>query len=194
MRIDMRLRAPLDRLGGTEGNEALTLSTALVLIALLAAEGITIVHMGGLVSAHMFIGMVLIPPVLLKLASTGYRAVRYYAGSRAYRAKGPPALPLRLLAPVLVATTIGVFTTGVLLLVAGRKSGVLLEIHKVSFIVWGVIFAVHFLAYLPRVAARRPRLPGAGLRAMLLAASVGGGAALALSLLPTIETWHAGPQ
>ena len=49
--------------------------------------------MGGLVSAHMFIGMVLIPPVLLKLASTGYRFVRYYTGSQAYRAKGPPPLP-----------------------------------------------------------------------------------------------------
>ena len=59
------MRARLDRFGGTEGNEALTLSTALVLIALLAAEGITIVHMRGLVGAHMFIGMVLIPPVLL---------------------------------------------------------------------------------------------------------------------------------
>ena len=192
MSSDMRAR--LDRFGGTEGNDALTLSTALVLIALLAAEGITIVHMRGLVGAHMFIGMVLIPPVLLKLGSTGYRAVRYYAGSRAYRSKGPPALPLRLLAPALVAATIAVFTTGVLLLADGRKSGALLEIHKVSFIAWGVLFAAHFLAYLPRVVARRPRLPGAGLRAVLLAASVGGGAALALALLPTIDAWRAGPQ
>jgi hypothetical protein len=197
------MRARLDRLGGTEGNEALTLATALALIALLAAEGITIVHMRGLVRAHMFMGMVLIPPVALKLASTGYRAVRYYGGSRAYRAKGPPALPLRLLAPWLVAATIAVFSTGVLLLVAGRKSGVLLEIHKVSFIVWGVLFAAHFLAYLPRVvrslhigwgAARRHPLPGAGLRSLLLAAAVGGGTALALALLPTIDAWHVGPQ
>jgi hypothetical protein len=194
---------PQARLGGTEGNEVLTRVTGLVLVALLAAEGVTIVHMRGLVGAHMFIGMMLIPPVALKLASTGYRAVRYYAGSGAYRAKGPPALALRLLAPVLVAATIAVLLTGVLLLVAGHKSGVLLEIHKVSFIVWGAMFAVHFLAYLPRVArsllvglyaARRRPLPGAGLRAMLLAAALGGGAALALSLLPTIDAWHVGHQ
>ena len=44
----------------------------------------------------------LIAPVLLKLASTGYRLLRYYGRSRAYREKGPPRLPLRLLAPVLV--------------------------------------------------------------------------------------------
>jgi hypothetical protein len=140
-----------DRFGGTEGNEILTSATAVVLTGLLVAEGLTIVHMGGLVSAHMFIGMVLIPPVLLKLASTGYRFVRYYTGSRVYRAKGPPPLPMRLLAPALVATTLGVFVTGVLLLLAGHKSDTLLLVHKVSFIVWGVVFAVHFLAYVPRV-------------------------------------------
>jgi hypothetical protein len=39
--------------------------------------------------------LVLIGPVLLKLVSTGYRMVRYYSGSRSYRVKVPPALPLR---------------------------------------------------------------------------------------------------
>src|SRR4051794_38319580 len=202
-RHETRRSAPLERrerFGGTEGNEILTSATAVVLTGLLAAEGLTIVRMGGLVTAHMFIGLVLIPPVLLKLASTGYRFVRYYTGSRAYRAAGPPPLPLRLLAPALVATTIGVFVTGVLLLVAGHKSGTLLEIHKLSFIVWGVVFAVHFLAYVPRVvrslrvdwsAARREAVPGAGLRAVLVAASLGGGAKLALSLLPAMNAWHA---
>jgi hypothetical protein len=81
-----------DRLGGTEGNEILTSATAAVLTVLLVAEGITILRMGGLVSAHMFIGMLLIPPVLLKLASTGYRFIRYYTGARIYREKGPPPL------------------------------------------------------------------------------------------------------
>jgi hypothetical protein len=189
-----------DRFGGPEGNEILTSATAVVLTGLLLAEGITIVRMRGLVSAHMFIGMVLIPPVLLKLGSTGYRFARYYTGSHAYRAKGPPLLPLRLLAPVLVVTTLGVFVTGVLLLVAGHKSDTLLLIHKVSFIVWGVVFAVHFLAYVPQVvrslradwgAARGETVAGAGLRGMLVAAALGGGAALGLSLLPTMDAWHA---
>src|ERR671935_1176001 len=101
-----------DRFGGTEGNELLTSATAVVLTCLLLAEGITVVHMRGLVGAHMFIGLVLIPPVLLKLASTGYRLLRYYGRSRAYREKGPPRLPLRLLAPVLVPATIVMFATG----------------------------------------------------------------------------------
>jgi hypothetical protein len=190
-----------DRFGGTEGNAILTSATAVVLVGLLLAEGLTIVQIGGLLTAHMFIGLVLIGPVALKLASTGYRAVRYYTRSRAYRASGPPALPLRLLAPVLVASTLVVLVTGVLLLAAGHKSDTLLLVHKVSFIVFGVLAAVHVLAYVPTVvrslradwgAARREAVPGAGLRGLLLAAALGGGGALALALLPTMTAWRGG--
>jgi hypothetical protein len=186
------------RQGGAEGNEILTSAAAVVLVVLLVAEGITIVHMRGLLSAHMFIGLVLIPPVIVKLGSTGYRMVSYYAGARAYRVKGTPLLPLRLMAPVLVASTLAVLASGVALLVAGHKSSTALTIHKLSFILFGVVFAVHFLAYVPRVvrslradwgAARRRSVPGAGARAMLVAASVGGGVALALALLPTIHAY-----
>jgi hypothetical protein len=186
------------RFGGPEGNEILTSAAAVVLVGLLAAEGITIVHMRGLLSAHMFIGLVVIPPVLLKLGSTGYRMVSYYTGSRAYRSKGPPLLPLRLMAPVLVASTIAVLASGMLLLAAEHKSGLVLTIHKVSFIVFGVLLAAHFLAYVPRVvrsvradwsAARRQAVPGASARGIFVAASVGGGAALALALLPAIHAY-----
>jgi hypothetical protein len=181
-----------------EGNEILTSAAAVLLVVLLIAEGITIVHMRGLLSAHMFIGLVLIPPVMVKLGSTGYRMVSYYAGSRPYRLKGAPPLPLRLMAPVLVASTLAVLASGVALLAAGHKSSTALTIHKLSFIVFGALFAVHFFAYVPRVvrslradwgAARRRAVPGAGVRAMLLAAALGGGAALALALLPTIHAY-----
>jgi hypothetical protein len=187
-------------LGGATGNEVLTSAAAIILTGLLIAEGVTIIDMGGLSREHMFIGMALIPPVMLKLGSTGYRFIRYYTRSRAYRAKGPPALPLRLLAPVLVATTIAVFATGVLLVADGHKAGSLLEAHKISFIVWGVVFAVHFLAYAARAmrtvvadwgGARRAAVPGAGLRSLLVAAAVGAGAVLAIALLPEIGQWHA---
>src|SRR6266700_2655738 len=45
---------------------------------------------GRLPGLHMFVGLLLIPPVALKLASTGYRFVRYYTASPAYRRKAPP--------------------------------------------------------------------------------------------------------
>jgi hypothetical protein len=186
-------------LGGTEGNEVLTSATALVLTVLLAVEGITILSMRSLVSVHMFIGMVLIPPIALKLGSTGYRFVHYYTGSRAYRAKGPPPLPLRLLAPVLVVTTIAIFVTGVWLMLLGHRSDQLLFFHKLSFFIWGAVFVVHFLWYVPRMArsvrrdwgaARRRAVPGSGIRAMLVAASLGGGVALGVALLSVIDGWH----
>jgi hypothetical protein len=189
----------LQRLGGATGNEILTSAVAVVLTPLLALEGVTVVHMAGLVSAHMFIGMVLIPPVILKLSSTGYRFFRYYTRAHAYRALGPPRLPLRLLAPVLVASAIGIFLTGVLLLAAGHKSSMLLELHKLSFIVLGVLFVPHFVAYVPRVAgsmredwreARRVAVPGSSARATLVALALGGGMALAISLLHAIHAWR----
>ncbi len=77
--------------------------------------------------------------------------VGYYAGQRVYRANGPPLLPLRLMAPALVAGTIAVLLSGVLLLAAGHKSALVVTIHKLSAIVFGVFLAVHFLAYIPRV-------------------------------------------
>jgi len=190
-----------DRLGGTEGNEILTAAVGAVLTLLLIAEGITIIQMGGLLSVHMFIGLVLVPPILLKMGSTGYRFARYYTHSRPYVQMGPPALPMRLLAPGLVALTVAVFATGVWLMLLGHKSDQVLLLHKVTFIVWGAFFGIHFLVYAPRVlrslrsdwgSMRRHAIPGSGLRGMLVAASLGAGAALALSLLSTIGNWHAG--
>lgn len=188
------------RLGGAEGNEILTCAVAVVLTVLLALEGVTVVHMTGLVSAHMFIGMVLIPPVTLKLGSTGFRFFRYYTRARAYRAFGPPRPLLRVLAPALVASTIAIFLTGVLLLAAGRKSDTLLELHKVSFVVFGAPFVVHFVAYIPRVVrslrrdwrrARREAVRGTSVRATLVALAVGAGAVLGIAVLHAINTWRA---
>ena len=188
-----------ERLGGTDGNEILTSATGLALTLLLAAEGVTILWLGDLRTEHMFIGLVLIGPVVLKLGSTGYRFARYYTGARRYREKGPPLLPLRLLAPVLVAATVLVFASGVGLLISGHRSDLLLQLHKVGFIVWSGCFAVHFLWHLPRAwralsasrrASRQDRVPGSRLRGALLGASIGGGLAVALALLSLIEAWH----
>ena len=47
-----------------------------------------------------------------------------------------------LLAPILVAMTIGVFATGIWLLALEHKSDQVLLLHKVTFIIWGVVFAI----------------------------------------------------
>jgi hypothetical protein len=188
-------------MGGTTGNEVLTSATAAVLTVLLLAEGVTIIFMGNLRDEHMFIGMALIPPLVLKLGSTGYRFARYYLRTPAYREKGPPHVALRVLAPVLVVLTLIVFVSGVVLLLVGHRSDTLFTIHKISFIVWSGFFAIHFLAYVPRVlrslqddwtSAARRRVAGAETRLALVLASTGGGIALALAVLPLITGWHGG--
>ena len=190
------------RRAGVEVNELLTSSAAALLVILLIAEGITILDMRGLLGPHMFIGLVLIGPIALKLASTGYRFARYYTSAPAYREKGPPPLLLRVLAPVLVASTAMIFATGVWLLLLGHRSDQVLMLHKVAFFVWSGVFGVHFLAHLPRAgrslrtawttAPAGPRNPGRGITALLLALSLCAGLVLALALLPHIGAWHRG--
>jgi hypothetical protein len=197
----LALPAIRDRLGGPDGNEIVTVTTAAVLIVLLAAEGLTLLDLSGFLSVHMFLGLVLIPPVLLKLGSTGYRMVRYYTHSRPYVEKGPPMLAMRLLAPALAASTLAIFVTGVWLLALGHKSDQMVFLHQLSVIVWVFIFGIHVLVYAPRAfrwlvrgwgPSRSHEVPGAGLRGMLVAASLGAGLALALSLLRAITGWHGG--
>jgi len=135
--------------------------TGAVLLVLLAAEGFTILSVGQMLTLHFFLGMLLLGPVALKAGSTIYRFTRYYAGSAPYRRKGPPELVLRLLGPVLIATTAGVFGSGIALAItgpAGRQPWLFL--HKATFVIWFCVMTVHVLAYLVRV----PRLIAAEFR------------------------------
>ncbi len=140
------------RTGGTEGNERLTVQTGALLFVLLAAVGVTIIRIGQLTWLHLFLGFVLIGPVALKLASTGYRFARYYTHDPAYRRKGPPLLVLRLLGPVVALSTLAVLATGIVLLAEGPSArDPWLLLHKVSFIVWIAATALHVLGHLPEM-------------------------------------------
>jgi hypothetical protein len=185
------------RTGGSEGNRRLTGATAAVLLVLLAAEGVTLLAIRPLVSAHVFIGMLLLPPVALKLGTTGYRFARYYTGSREYRADGPPHPLLRLLGPVVVLSTVALFASGVALIVLGPQGGAVLGLHKASFVVWFGSMAAHVLAHalrIPRLASadwrRREILPGSSLRRWLLAGSLVAGLILAIATVHLAGPWH----
>jgi len=182
--------------GGPDGNERLTAASGVVLFLLLAAEGVTIVFIRPLISTHVFIGMLLIPPVALKLASTSWRFVRYYTGAREYKAKGPPLLPLRLLAPLVVVSTLAGIGTGLALLALGPRNGFVVGLHKDAFVVWLVVTGIHVLAYLPRL----PRLVagdwrggnavgGSLARKALLAGALVVGAILALATIRYAQPW-----
>ncbi len=196
--------APATRLtaGGPAGNERLTAATGVVLLVGLAALGVTILRIGPLLNVHMFLGVALIAPVGLKLASTGYRFARYYTSEPRYRRKGPPVLALRLMAPIVVLSTVVVFASGVVLLLAGpgsRDPWVL--IHKASFIVWVGFMSLHVLGHLfdlPRALRTRQTLIAAGDavpaggagRAIALAAALVLGAALGIAAIADFAPWR----
>jgi hypothetical protein len=187
--------------GGTTGNELLTTVTGAVLIVLLAVIGVTIIRIGSLLSVHMFVGLVLIGPLALKLASTGYRFIRYYTGNPSYRSKGAPPTPLRLIAPVVVISTVVVMASGVVLLIDGPQSrGTFFVIHKVSFFVWVAFTALHVLGHLPDLwrglrvdygpAARLGGAPdGHAGRAISLASALILGVVIAILFLPQFGPW-----
>jgi len=198
---DERSRAQRRADLGVAANARLTATNAAVLIVLLAAEGATVLRVRQLISPHVFLGMVLIPPVLLKLGSTGYRFVRYYRGAPAYRRKGPPPVLLRLLGPVVAILTLVLLASGVALLLASPAwSRELLFVHKASFVLWFFAMTVHVLGHLPEVARLAPRdwlrrtrrdVSGAGTRQWLIAASLVAGALLGLATLSRIAPWLA---
>jgi len=134
---------------GVEANARLTALTGGVLFVLLGLIGITVLSVRSLLPQHLLLGFALIPPLGLKMASTGYRFVRYYLGDPAYRRAGPPQLLLRLLAPVVVISTIGLFVTGLELWFFGLRFGsIWIAAHKVMFLVWLPATGIHVLAYL----------------------------------------------
>jgi hypothetical protein len=188
-----------DATGGAAGNERLTAITGAVLLVLFAAEGVTILALHRLLTLHFFLGMLLVGPVALKVATTGYRFVRYYTGAGPYLRKGPPALVMRLLGPLVVITSLAVLATGVALAVAGPGRGQWLFLHKASFVLWFGAMTIHVLVYaprLPRLLAREPAgrraanvLSGAAARWLLLAASLACGLLLAGLTLHLTARW-----
>jgi hypothetical protein len=184
------------RHGGSDGNERLTGSTGGLLVVLLAVEGLTVLSLRSLLSLHVFVGVLLIPPVVLKIASTGYRFTRYYTGAAAYVRKGPPALLLRALGPAIVVSSVVLLATGVALLVMGPGGGPVRGIHKLSFIVLFAAMGVHVLAHARKVPAlltadwrRRTRLAGATGRRGLLVATLAVGLAFGCVAIAYDGAW-----
>ena len=137
------------------GNERLTAGIGIVLLVLTAVQLLTIllgVHT--FMSLHVFVGFVLIPALLLKLASVGLRFVRYYTRADAYVRRGPPRVAMRLLAPLLVAVTAVLFGSGVAMgFLHGHDLTVARRLHGPASVVWLLLLGVHVLVYLKRALA-----------------------------------------
>lgn len=175
---------------GVEANGRLTALTGAVLLVLLAAMGLTVFDVRRFLPEHFLLGFLLIPPLGLKVASTGYRFFRYYTGAFSYRQAGPPPLPIRLLGPIVVLTTAALFVTGLELWWFGLRFGsAWVGFHKLSFTIWLPAIGLHVLWHLGRTArtAREElesnRAVGELSRRGLVIGSLVAGVALAIATL-----------
>ncbi|MGH3445653.1 MAG: hypothetical protein ACRDPB_09795 [Nocardioidaceae bacterium] len=193
--------------GGPAGNALLTAWTALVLLALSVAELLTLFDVRGLISWHVALGALLVPPAIMKTASTGWRMVRYYLGNTPYRQAGPPPLLLRLLGPLVVVSTLGLLGTGVLLVLLGeqrshRSLGTLLgfrvdwvSAHQGFFVVWAAATGLHLLGRIaPALRATvltgaAPVVAGRWTRVLWFVVMVASAAALAVVLVHAEGSW-----
>jgi hypothetical protein len=160
--------------GGSGGNEQLTAFVGTLLIVLLGVLGVTLLRMHQLIWLHLFVGIVLVGPVAVKLATTGHRFARHYTHDPVHRRKGPPAPILRLLGPGLILTTLAVLGSGFALMLEGpTHRGARLPIHK-----------VRHLRQMPRALRAAKRRPGGAGRTLVLAGGLLAGLVLAVLLTP----------
>jgi hypothetical protein len=181
---------------GPERNARLTAITGAVLLVLLAVEGFTLLSLRAMLSWHIFVGVLVVPIVVLKLGSTGYRFFRYYTHRPDYVQAGPPNLLLRLLGPVVVLTTVALLATGIALIVVGPGRGLVLNLHKASFIVWLAALGAHVLGHLGRTQgalrgelSSPDQLGGSRWRLLLVAGAVAIGAIAAVAVYPQAGAW-----
>lgn len=130
--------------------------------------------------------------------------VRYYSGKPAYVDAGPPPIPLRLLGPLVVASTLALLGSGVQLVIVGedsaRQSTTLLglsvswlALHQAAFACWAVVTGLHVLArFLLAVRLTRAGVighVGTGLRATTAVAVVAASVLVSLLVLNGAGSW-----
>lgn len=190
----MSTRAPVAE-KGVEANARLTGVTGALLLVILFFEGLTILRVRELIGLHVFLGALLLPPVLLKTATTSFRFLKYYRGERAYVRRGPPHPILRVTGPLVVISTLGLLVSGIVALL--QRSGGMLGIHRLVFIAWFVLMTIHVLGHFFTTARLvydewRPgavQLPGRRARTALIAVVLIVGVAFGAALVPSASTW-----
>jgi hypothetical protein len=149
-------------------------------------------------SLHVAIGLILVPPVLVKLASTTWRMVNYHLRTPAYTRRGPPAPLARMLGPFMSAAIVLVLVSGLALLLGPSSiHHTALQAHKVAFYLALLLIVAHVAMHLPQavrlVALDRVKQRGAALlvraRWMSVLGSVVLGALLALALAGHAEPY-----
>lgn len=143
-------REPREEQHQIDRNERITVIAGALLFVFIIVELFITSSVRSLGTEHVFVGILLSGPLVVKMLSTGYRFFRYYTKSPKYVRQGPPNSVLRILAPFLVLTTLLVFTSGYLM-VFGHNFNFYLKIHAVSCALWLPLLIIHIYAYIRKV-------------------------------------------
>ncbi len=185
------------------GNERMIALAGTVLLVLIIAEIVIAANMHALMPVHIFVGVLLTFPLLVKIGSIGYRFLNYYTGSSAFVQKGPPRLEMRLLAPLLLIASLSLVVSGITLALLSPTNALsvwVLRLHALSVICWLPLLALHVGVHIWQV----PRLliadwqkrsthivPGRGWRYGINIIALLAGASAAALFLPHAASWVA---
>ena len=128
-------------------NLILTSHAGLVILFFLVLLYFTGLEFAPLRGVHFGLGFALIPILLVKLGSTGWRAVNYYFDRDPYRAAGPPWLLPRIMALPLTLCAVLATISGVVLWATGTDRGTWATVHIYSVIALAVVVVVHLAIY-----------------------------------------------
>ncbi|MDQ0189785.1 hypothetical protein JI721_03880 [Alicyclobacillus cycloheptanicus] len=181
-------------------NERVTALAGAILFVLILIELVITANLHSLISVHVFVGVLLSGPLVVKMSSVGYRFFGYYMGSPAFVQKGAPNIWLRLLSPILVIMTILVFVSGFGLAIVGpTHMGLWFKIHAASVALWLPLIAVHIYAHIKRVPGliasdwRRQfgnQVSGRAGRLGINVIGLAAGAVAALMMIPVSAPWR----
>jgi hypothetical protein len=164
------------------GNRALTSWAGLLLLPGLAVVTLSGLVFGNFWQLHYIAGLSLIPLLLVKLGTTSYRALSYYARRAVYRAAGAPEWAGRLLAPALIVSTIIAMGTGIWMWSQHSEAQPWAKLHVLSVLAMGACVGLHLLLRTPislqavardGVAALRHKVPRIRIALVGIALAIG---------------------
>lgn len=145
------LVVPADAIPVAVANSRLTAILGLTLLILFALQVVTVLAgVRSVLTWHVVLGLILLPPVGLKLTSVTWRMVSYHRGRDGFADITPPPPALRVLGLFLAGLTVALLVSGITLLDGpGWAQSPALLVHQVSFYAWlaaVVVYVVpHFL-------------------------------------------------
>jgi len=129
------LVVPADAIPVAVANSRLTAILGPTLLILFALQVVTVLAgVRSVLTWHVVLGLILLPPVGLKLTSVTWRMVSYHRGRDGFADITPPPPALRVLGLALAGLTVALLVSGITLLDGpGWAQSPALLVHQVSF-------------------------------------------------------------